>query len=85
MWAAWREITAAADEYLNQVTSEMLASSFIWKGEPLSESAGTLLQRNMYHYWFHTGEAHGIRQMLGHTGLPDFVGDIGEQAPYRAG
>ena len=26
----------------------------------------------------------GIRQALGHTGLPDFVGDIDPpQAPYR--
>jgi len=25
-----------------------------------------------------------IRQNLGHTGLPDFVGDIDTEAPYRA-
>jgi hypothetical protein len=25
-----------------------------------------------------------IRQNLGHTGLPDFVGDIDGEAPYRA-
>lgn len=83
MWAAWREITTAADEYLNTVTSEMLAGFFTWKGEPYGESAGTLLYRNLYHYWFHTGEASGIRQALGHTNLPDFVGDIGGKAPYR--
>jgi hypothetical protein len=25
----------------------------------------------------------GIRQALGHTDLPDFVGDIDGEAPYR--
>ena len=29
-----------------------------------------------YHYWFHIGEAHAVRQMLGHVDLPDFVGDM---------
>jgi len=42
------------------------------------------LQRTLYHYWYHTGENAAIRQNLGHTGLPDFVGDIDEEAPYRA-
>jgi hypothetical protein len=37
---------------------------------------GTLLLRNIYHYWFHLGEAHAIRQLLGHTDLPEFVGDM---------
>jgi hypothetical protein len=38
--------------------------------------------RNIYHYWFHTGEAHAVRQMLGHTDLPQFVGGM-ESAAYR--
>ena len=38
---------------------------------------GTLILRNTYHYWYHTGEAHAIRQMLGHQDLPQFVGDFG--------
>jgi hypothetical protein len=46
------------------------------------ESIGTLLYRNLYHYWFHTGEAHAIRQMLGHRDLPQFVGDM-SKALYR--
>jgi hypothetical protein len=41
-----------------------------------------LLHRNLYHYWYHTGEAAAIRQMLGHTDLPQFVGDM-SQAFYR--
>ena len=38
---------------------------------------------NIYHHWFHTGQAHAIRQMLGHTGMPEFVGDMAG-AGYRA-
>ena len=41
-----------------------------------------MLQRNFYHYWFHIGEAHAIRQMLGHPDLPQFVGDM-STAIYR--
>ena len=48
----------------------------------MAESVGTLLLRNLYHYWFHMGEAVAIRQMLGHPNLPDFVGDMSEVA-YR--
>jgi hypothetical protein len=47
-----------------------------WEGETVPENIGTMLLRNIYHYWFHTGEAHAVRQMLGHTNLPDFVGDL---------
>ena len=45
--------------------------------------AGRLLLRVVYHYWYHTGENAAIRQILGHTGLPDFVGDLDAEAPYR--
>jgi hypothetical protein len=38
--------------------------------------------RNIYHYWYHTGEAAAVRQMLGHSDLPQFVGDI-NQVAYR--
>ena len=36
-----------------------------------------------YHYWYHTGEIQAIRQMLGHSNLPEYVGDIETEAPYR--
>jgi hypothetical protein len=52
------------------------------KGRVLDESVGTSLMRNICHYWFHTGEAHAIRQMLGHGELPQFVGDMAA-ATYR--
>jgi hypothetical protein len=41
-----------------------------------------MLLRNIYHYWFHTGEAHAARQQLGHTELAQFVGGM-ETAVYR--
>ncbi len=81
MWATWREITATADKYLDTLAEEQLRTHLEWKGKPLRESIGTMLYRNIYHYWFHLGEAHAIRQMLGHTDLPDFVGDM-SQASY---
>ncbi|MGE5224543.1 MAG: DinB family protein [Omnitrophica WOR_2 bacterium] len=76
MWSAWRDITREADRYLDTLTPELLLTFFEWKGEKFDENVGTLLHRNIYHYWYHTGEASGIRQALGHTNLPDFVGNI---------
>lgn len=76
MWAAWNAITQAADIYLDTLTTEILQTHFVYKGQPRPESIGTMLLRNMYHYWYHTGEAHAIRDMLGHQDLPQFVGDM---------
>ena len=76
MWHAWREATANADVYLETLTTERLQEHFEWKGEPLGESIGTMLQRIIYHYWYHLGETHAIRQMLGHRHIPQFVGDM---------
>ena len=72
MWAIWREVTAAADEWLETVTPEILLAKF----ENGRENIGTLFHRNIYHYWFHIGEAHAIRQQLGHGELPQFVGRV---------
>lgn len=83
MWSAWRNITSTADNYLDTLTPEILVTHFEWKGQPMKESIGTLLQRVIYHYWYHLGEAMAIHQLLGHTDLPEFVGDLGAQGPYR--
>ena len=58
--ADWRAITAAADPWLDGLTSEALAQvrDFDVDGQT-------------------------IRQMLGHTRLPEFVGNIDDEAPYR--
>lgn len=83
VWAAWQTITQAADLWLDTVTTEKLQEHVMAKGQPTKFTFGSLLQRNIYHYWYHTGENMAIRQMLGHTDLPQFVGDIDEEAPYR--
>ena len=67
---------------MDTLTPDILQTRLLWKGEPVDETVGTLLLRNIYHYWFHTGEAHAIRQMLGHPDLPQFVGEFGD-AGYR--
>ena len=50
---------------------------------PIAVTFGNLLQRIIYHYWYHTGENQAIRQQLGHARLPQFVGNIDDEAPYR--
>ncbi len=81
MWAAFHEVTANADRFLDPLTTEALQERFTWKGEPLEETIGTMLHRTIYHYWFHLGEAHAIRQMLGQRNLPQFVGNMAG-SPY---
>ena len=82
--AAWREITAAADEWLAGVTTADLLTGPTRKGKPPATSMGNRLQRTIYHYWYHLGENQAIRQQLGHARLPQFVGNIDDRAPYRA-
>jgi uncharacterized damage-inducible protein DinB len=83
MLAAWRAITKAADPWLDAVTSDTLQAHVLNKGKPTARQYGNLLQRVIYHYWYHTGENMAIRQMLGHTRLGVFVGNIDDQAPYQ--
>lgn len=85
MVAAWEEITAASDPWLDTLTSEMLQRPIIRKdGQPGQRFFGNLLQRVIYHYWYHTGENMAIRQLLGHPRLPQFVGNIDDKAPYQS-
>ena len=81
--SAWRAITADADSWLDTVTGGTLLDHPIVQGKPISRTFGNLLQRTIYHYWYHTGENLAIRQMLGHRRLPQFVGNIDDEAPYR--
>jgi hypothetical protein len=76
MWETWRAIAHQADGYLDTLTPELMQKHFEWKGKTLEEDIGTMLLRNIHHYWYHIGEAAAIRQMLGHTDLPEFVGDM---------
>jgi hypothetical protein len=78
MWSTWETITQAADTYLTTITDEMLGVDIERDGEPSRDDIGTMLLRNIYHYWFHLGEAHAVRQMLGHPDLPQFVGNMAQ-------
>jgi hypothetical protein len=79
----WGKITRDADPWLEGLTSEKLQEYFTKKdGTRGSTIFGSLLLRVIYHYWYHIGENLAIRQMLGHTHLPEFVGNIDDQAPY---
>jgi uncharacterized damage-inducible protein DinB len=84
-WAAWQAIIVAADPWLDALTTEKLQEphSFDIDGQSIDLRFGNLLQRVIYHYWYHTGENMAIRQLLGHTDLPEFVGNIDDEAPYR--
>lgn len=82
MWEVWHAVTAEADKYLNTLTPEIMEGHFVYQGKEYPESIGTMLLRNIYHYWMHTGEARTIREMLGHADLPEYVGDM-SRAAYR--
>jgi hypothetical protein len=60
----------------------VLTTHFVVNGKPVRESIGSMLHRITYHYWYHIGESQAIRQFLGHSGLPEFVGAIHAEAPY---
>jgi hypothetical protein len=82
--AAWVAITAAADPWLDTLTSDSLLQPVLRAdGTPSKRTFGNLVQRTIYHYWYHLGENLAIRQVLGHQELPQFVGSIDTEAPYR--
>jgi uncharacterized damage-inducible protein DinB len=81
--SAWRAITTAADPWLDGLTTADLLTDAMNKGKPVGTTFGNLLQRVIYHYWYHTGENMAIRQQLGHKRLAQFVGDIDGKAPFK--
>ena len=83
VWTAWETITAAADPWLDALTAETLLSRVMRDGKLTDYIFGSLLLRVIYHNWYHTGENAAIRQQLGHTDLPNYVGNIDDEAPYR--
>jgi len=79
----WQEITSAADPWLDTLTPSKLEQHVVSNGKQIAYKYGNLLQRVIYHYWYHIGENLAIRQQLGHKRLPQFVGAIDSKAPYR--
>jgi len=82
-WTAWETVAAAVDPFLDGLTQERLTEHLVADGEVMESNIGSMLRRNAYHYWYHTGEASAIRQLLGHQNVPEFVGDIAALAQYR--
>ena len=83
MQAVWTRMTAGADAFLDTLTTADMERPLAHDGRPDPPVAGTQLQYITYHYWAHIGEASAVRQMLGHTDLPEYVGDMPPQAFYR--
>ena len=83
MLETWHTVKKAADPYLDSLTTDSLLTDLLLNGEPVGQSRGSALRRITYHYWYHISEIQAIRQMLGHKDLPEYVGDIETEAPYR--
>lgn len=78
----WHAVVARSEEFLDTLTTELLQRDLPYNGDVSGQSIGSAMRRVTYHYWYHIGEIQAIRQMLGHTDLPVYVGDIEELAPY---
>lgn len=83
MLEIWQSVTVESEAYLNSLTTESLLLDLPTNGKSVGQIRGTVLRRITYHYWYHLGEILSIRQMIGGKDLPDFVGDIDKEAPYR--
>jgi hypothetical protein len=79
----WHKITQAADPFLDGLTTETLQTDLLREGKSVGQTIGSAMRRITYHYWYHLGEIQAMRQMLGHKDLPDYVGSIEKEAPYR--
>ena len=83
MLETWVTVTKEADPFLDTLTTERLQTDLLLNGKSVGQSLGSALRRITYHYWYHIGEIQAIRQMLGQKPLPEYVGDIEIEAPYR--
>jgi uncharacterized damage-inducible protein DinB len=83
MQAAWERIVVDADRFLEGLTTEDLERPLAHDPRPEAPPAGSQLQYVTYHYWAHIGEVSAVRQLLGHTGLAEYVGDFTPEAHYR--
>ena len=79
----WKLVTGQSDEYLFKLDENLIRSKLVVAGNPKTYVIGNMLQRMIYHYWYHLGESQAVRQLLGHQDLPSFVGDLETIAPYR--
>jgi hypothetical protein len=78
----WHEVIDASAPFLDGLTTNSLQQELLLEGKQVGQSFGSAMRRMTYHYWYHIGEIQAVRQMLGHTALPEYVGDIETIAPY---
>ena len=81
MLTAWETVTTAADAWLDAQSAATMLTPVPNSASP--RLVGNSLLRMTAHYWFHAGEIMAIRQILGHPGLPEFIGDIDTLAPWH--
>ena len=70
----WQHVVDTSENHLDQLTVADLRIIPKIDGKPYREPLGSMFNRLIYHYWYHLGEMQAVRQLLGHTGLPGFVG-----------
>lgn len=83
MLETWQAITNASEPFLDKLTTMLLQGDLPLNGEPSGQTIGSAMRRITYHYWYHLGEIQAIRQLLDHRDLPQYVGNIETEAPYR--
>jgi hypothetical protein len=83
MWTAWAGVVTVSDPLLDALTTASIERPLAFDGRADPPAAGTELLHVIYHYWGHIGEASAVRQLLGHPGPPEFVGDIDRLAPWH--
>jgi uncharacterized damage-inducible protein DinB len=71
----WEKITRETDDYLCRLEESDLLDHMIVEGKELPFNIGTMISRVIYHYWYHNGEMQALRQLMGHSDLPEFVSD----------
>lgn len=83
MCAAWDRVIAGADPFLDALTTADLEQRPAHDPRANPPVVGSQLQYVTYHYWSHIGEVSAVRQILGHQGLAEYVGDLPPEAEYR--
>lgn len=81
---SWRAVTRETRPWLEKLTTAGLQTDLLRHGKSVGQSYGSAMHRLIYHYWYHIGEVLAIRQLLGQRDLPEFVGELEENAPYRS-
>jgi hypothetical protein len=83
MLELWHTVAKTADPFLDALTTEKLLTELLLDGQVVGQSIGSALRRIIYHYWYHIGESQAVRQLIGQSDLPQYVGNIETEAPYR--